>query len=370
MAGITTGVSRYLRSLYGAMAALPDVRCGYVLEGKVLAAPPQEAEPGPWMRRTARIWSLPDPAVFGLRCGHWLLYEAKLRRLLARERPDLHHETGFTPAAAKTVPQVFTLHDLSLITWAHTHPKERVWFFKTMFPRRLRYARMVITPSEFVRQEAVQQLGLEPERVVAVPEAPDPLFGPRTEQQIAETLERLQLPSEYILFVGTLEPRKNIDLLMRALPLTRTDVPVVLAGWEGWGEKPWRKLARKLGVENRLRVTGYVDNETLARLYAGAQALAYPSLYEGFGLPVLEAMACGAPVICARAGSLPEVAGDAAMLVDPSSPDELAGCIDTVLDDSTLRGRLRGAGAARAAEFTWDMAARRTLDIFRSAANA
>ncbi len=153
---------------------------------------------------------------------------------------------------------------------------------------------------------------------------------------------------------------------MEALARAKEKIPVILTGWYAWGDKQWMENIKGLGLTDRIHFTGYVDDETLARLYSGATAFVYPSRYEGFGLPVLEAMACGAPVICSNSSSLPETAGDAALLIDPGDMEELVSCIDRIVGDSRLRLEMREKGLLRAACFTWEKTARETFTLFES----
>jgi glycosyltransferase involved in cell wall biosynthesis len=179
------------------------------------------------------------------------------------------------------------------------------------------------------------------------------------------------LPERYILFVGTLEPRKNVQTLlqafahMRAEP-PRPDVSLVIAGGNGWGKENYLASVDALKLRDHVRFTGFVADDHLPDLYRGALLFVYPSLYEGFGLPVLEAMACGTPVITSDRTSLPEVAGDAALLVDPTRPEALAAAMSSVLSDSALHQALRAKGLARARAFTWDAVAQQTLALYRA----
>ncbi len=204
--------------------------------------------------------------------------------------------------------------------------------------------------------------------VSAVPLAPDPLFAPCAQALVAKTKKQYKLPGDFLLFVGSLEPRKNIDVLVEALLQLPADIPLVLTGWNGWGEKQWHDKIATTRLKNRVYVLGHVPDHDLSALYSGAAALVYPSLYEGFGLPIVEAMACGCPVICSNAASMPEVAGDAAMLIDPARADDLAGAITTVLEDDQIRQTLIRKGLARAASFSWAETARQTMTVFERVA--
>lgn len=364
--GLMTGISRYVRNLYLELERLPEVTVHYFEGHSCTTKMPAQARPGPWTKTTSLVWKLPDPAAFGFRAATWVSYELKVRRLIRQKRFSLYHETAFTPAAVRNVPQVFTIYDLSLQKFREMHPKERVWFSNFFLKCRLRYAAHVITISDFIRSEICEYLHLPPEKVTAIPMAPDPFFSPRGRKKSQRVVEALGLPRDYLLFVGTLEPRKNLSLLMRAAAACRSRIPIVLTGWEGWGRDAMLKARRDQGLRGRVLTTGYVDEESLACLYSNAQALVFPSLYEGFGLPILEAMACGCPVICSNTASLPEVAGDAALLINPRDVEEVADAIDRIVDDSTLRDDLIRKGYGRAACFSWKKTAEETLAVFRS----
>jgi len=366
--GLQTGIGRYVRSLYAALERDPHLsrRCQvYYFDGVTLdRRMPNPADPRRWAQATAAVWKLPDAVVTALRVVHWLRYEAALRRWWRRERFDLYHETAFCPAALPGAVMAFNIHDLSLWRWPHTHPRERVWFNRLVFPRRIGYATHIIAVSDYVRREVLELLGWPADRVSAILEAPAPVFWPRNRAQVDAVRRRFSLPEDYLLFVGSLEPRKNLSTLLKALRRCRVRAPLVLVGWDAWGDKGW--LQRALDNDGNLRVvcTGFVDDETVAALYSGARALVYPSLYEGFGLPIVEAMACGCPVICSNTSAMPEVAGEAACTVDPRNPQALAEAVDRVLLDRDYRESLSKKGRARAAQFSWRETARQTLELF------
>lgn len=369
LSGLVTGISRYLRSLYAAMEVMEGssgIGIDYFDGRRGRFRMPPMAEPVAWAKNTAALWKLPDPAVFALRCVHWLGYENNLRRLARKRQYDIYHETTFAPAALSAVPQVFSLCDLSLLRYPETHPRERVWFFEFFRRRRMRYVTHILTISQYIREEICDILGWPPSGVTAVPLAPADVFRPRAQEDAAAARKTLHLPEDYLLFVGSLEPRKNIGLVVEALRRCRSDIPLVLAGWEGWGDKSWLEAVRSKGLKEKIFIVGYVDDETLASLYTGATALVYPSLYEGFGLPIVEAMACGCPVICSNVSSMPEVAGGAARLIDPSDPDDLAAAIDEVAGSPAYRADLSQRGFVRAEAFSWARTARETLGVFQA----
>jgi glycosyltransferase involved in cell wall biosynthesis len=364
LTGLLTGISRYVRCLYSALQTGLDLSITYFTGSAQLSAMPQQAEPHAWSKGTEMIWRLPDAVVTGIRSVNQLNFERRLRRACHNKQYTIYHETAFFPAALSEVPIVYTLYDISLIKYRAEHPRERIWFFDLFFNRRLRYAAHILTISNFMRNELVETLKIPGDAVTAIPLAHDPNFYPRSRQDIVRMLSRKKWPKEYILFVGTLEPRKNLSLLIKALSRTENKIPLVLTGWRGWGDKQWLNDIKHLGLEKRVFFTDYVDEETLACLYSGASAFVYPSLYEGFGLPVLEAMACGCPVICSHAASLPEVAGDAALFINPADPDDLACKIDRVLQDTALRSVLIENGLQRAQCFSWQKTAAQTLELF------
>ena len=176
------------------------------------------------------------------------------------------------------------------------------------------------------------------------PLSPDPLFCPCSTDVVETIKTKYNLPESYLLFVGSLEPRKNIALLIDALQAVKTDIPLVLVGWHGWGYKGWLEKIKTTDLKSRIYVIGHVPDDDLKAIYSGAAALVYPSLYEGFGLPILEAMACGCPVICSNTASMPEVAGDAAILIDPGRVVELAAAIETIVYDSETKKLPCGTG--------------------------
>jgi len=368
LTGLQTGISRYVRCLYSQLQTFSDVSVAYFDGSKNLSAMPLPAESVSWAKKTEMVWQLPDVIVTGMRSLHWLNFERKLLKLCGKKTFNIYHETAFVPAAIKEVPVVYTMNDISLIKYCAEHPRERVWFYNLFFKRRLPYASHILTISEFMRNEIIETLGIHEDAITAVPLAPDLHFYPRDKSKTIKILEQNGWPQEYILFVGTLEPRKNISLLIKALSIMKIKIPLVLAGWKGWGAKEWCNDIIKLGLDKRIIVTDYVDDETIACLYSGASALIYPSIYEGFGLPVIEAMACGCPVICSHAASLPEVAGDAAVLIDPTDAEGLAHVLDTLLNDSSLKQSLIERGLQRSRLFTWGKTANQTLNVFEKTA--
>ena len=266
--------------------------------------------------------------------------------------------------------RVVTVHDLSILTNPHWHPAVRSRLMGWPLPRTVTRAHHVITDCEAVRIEVIERLGVRPERVSAVPLAPARDFRVQGPEVIDAVVRRYGIRTgDYILFAGALEPRKNLVRLLDAVQLLRansSDVPpLVLVGPSGWRNDDL--VARIRSAGSSLKLLGAVPRNDLVALMGGARVLAYPSLSEGFGLPVLEAMACGTPVVAARIAPIVEIAGDAAVLVDPHETEDLAEGLRTVLEDSRLRADLAKRGLAQAAKFSWERTAVQTLSAYAKA---
>jgi glycosyltransferase involved in cell wall biosynthesis len=237
-----------------------------------------------------------------------------------------------------------------------------------MTPPSLRRADRVITISEFVRQEVIRLCGVDPDRVTAIPLAADARFRPAEPEAVARFRRERELPARFILYMGTLQPRKNIETLVRAYVQLRQDghleQALVLAGGRGWQYESIFALVRQLGLESQVHFPGFVPDEEQALWYTAADIFAFPSLYEGFGLPPLEAMACGTPVVASTSSSLPEVVGDAGVLVEPTDVGGLATTLRHLLDDEGRRVRMRKAGLVRAASFSWRRMAEETVQVY------
>ena len=296
-----------------------------------------------------------------------------LRRLQARRafRASLVHGPNFfLPPDAET--GVITVHDLSVLRYPETHPTARVAEFERKLASSIIRAAHVITDTETVRQEVMAEFSLEPECVTAVPLGIDPSFAPRAANQVRELVNSLSLiPGSYGLSVATLEPRKRISELVRAwgsLPRPLRDrFPLVVAGSFGWRNEDLLIDIAKGQAQGWLRHLGFVDEEWLPALYAGAALFVYPSIYEGFGLPPLEAMASGTPVMVSNRSCLPEVCADAVCYIDPDDVEGMAAAIEGALSDQDWRGTARIAGLKRAASFTWERCVDETIAVYRSA---
>lgn len=293
---------------------------------------------------------------------------------LVLEQIDIFHglDQAGIPFFFKKGKCVVTFHDVIALVLPETFPLKYRLVFQVGFSAIRRQADMVIVPSESAREDVVRYLKVDQGRIVIIPYGCEERFRPVGDPERFEAVRRKYgLPERYVLFVGVLQPRKNVATLLRAFSLLVVeklgqDLKLVVAGESGWGLTEIRKMVGSLGLQDHVVFAGSIEDEDLPDLYRGAHLFVYPSLYEGFGLPILEAMACGIPVITSNISSMPEVAGDAAVLVDPRDPEGLASAMASVLTDEALREKLRQKGIARARGFSWDAVARKTLEVYTS----
>ena len=280
----------------------------------------------------------------------------------------LFHATEHLLLPLRGVPTVLTVHDLIFRHLPEHHKTLNRWYLNLTLPLYCLRATHIIAVSQQTRRDLITFYGLPPEKISVIHEAADRRFRPQSPENVASARERYRLPERYLLFVSTIEPRKNLTRLLQAFERVHaaglTDA-LVIVGKRGWLYGDFFAAVEKSPVRQVVIFPGFVPDADLPAVYAGAQALAFPSLYEGFGLPVLEAMACGAPVVCSNRSSLPEVAGDAALLVDPLDVDALAAALAQVLSDETLRREMRARGLTQAAQFSWERTARETLAVYQ-----
>ncbi|MCR4665895.1 MAG: glycosyltransferase family 4 protein [Desulfovibrio sp.] len=265
--------------------------------------------------------------------------------------------------------RILTIHDFSCFLHPEWHPKERVRYLETHFEKSTAQADHIITVSKAVKKEAVSEFSLDESRITAIPNGVDnAFFHPRPKAELEAILSPYGLPETFILFTGTIEPRKNIPTLIKAYlslpPKIRKSCPLVLAGAGGWNNRDILRLIRE--HKGAVRFLGYVPRRVLAALYAKARIFVYPSFYEGFGLPVLEAMACGCPTLTADGAALREAAGGAALHCDPCSADSVRDGMLRILNDPVLQSSLAERGLKRASEKTWELSTKRHLDLFAS----
>ena len=298
----------------------------------------------------------------------WLQSAVPLQ--LARLRPDAAFFPNYLAPIVPVpgIPYVLTVHDMAVFLYPETFTFKKRVLQRAALPLLVRQAAAILTPSLSTKRDLLRLIPTDERKVVVTPLAAPEDFELRPDAAtIARERAALNLPERYLLAVGTLEPRKNQVRLVRAFERVAQrypDVQLVVAGGKGWRDDEILAALGHTPVKDRIRSVGYVGPEALKVLYAEALALCYPSLYEGFGLPVAEAMAMGTAVLTSRGSSLDEVAAGAALAVDPLSVDELAAALDSLLGDPALRDELARRGLQRAAELSWKHTARATREVF------
>ena len=301
---------------------------------------------------------------------HW--WSVGLPRYIRRNQVELFHGTNYDVPLWRKCATVLTIHDLSLLLHPETHPRRSVNRSRRRLPAMVRTADAIITPTESVRRELCEHLNVAPEKVFAIPEAARDCFRPMDLAETEAVRHRFGVRDEFLLAVGTIEPRKNLAVLVSAFEEVlrvqpESSLQLVIAGGAGWLSGPLFEAIKRSPVRERILLTDYLQDDDLRALYASCRAFIYPSIYEGFGLPPLEAMACGAPVIVSRIPALTETTGDAAWHFDPEDASELADKIIRLLGDENARRNLSLAGRRRAAEFSWAKTAQLTWDVYREA---
>lgn len=358
------GIGRYVRELIRALAAQDD-RTPYRLFVAGAGRSTLPPAPGPnfaWKPTRvsplwfARLWHrarLPVPVEF------------------FTGRVALFHATDFTlPPVLPGTPTLLTVHDLSFVRAPETATPVLKAYLDRVVPRSVRRATHVLADSQATKDDLIALYGTPPEKISVLLSGVNPGFRPVTDPAaLAAVRARYGIPPgvRYVFSIGTVQPRKNYARLIAALAALGdacADVQLVIAGGRGWLEGPIYRAVEEHGLAARVHFIGFARDEDLPALYSGAACLAYPTLYEGFGFPVLEAMACGIPVVTSNISSLPEVAGDAALLVDPYDTAALAGALRRLLTDEALRADLGTRGLRQAAAFTWERAAAQLREVY------
>ena len=297
---------------------------------------------------------------------------------------DLFHATEHLLPRLKGPRTVLTVHDLIFLLFPEYHLPLNRWFLNRFMPLFIRRADAIIAISQCTKDDLIRHYGVPSEKVTVIYEGVDSRFHPVTDPDVLGRVRaRYGLPEHYILYVGTIEPRKNLTALLEAFVALRKQASnrqpatsnqrleagswkLVIAGKRGWLYEGFFRRLRELGLEGEVILLGFVPDEDLPALYSAAELFVFPSLYEGFGLPVLEAMACGTPVIASNASSLPEVVGEAGILIDPHDVGGLVKAMGRVLMDGGKRREMREKGLQQAARFSWERTAAMTLGVYRS----
>ncbi|MBI2414140.1 MAG: glycosyltransferase family 4 protein [Deltaproteobacteria bacterium] len=292
---------------------------------------------------------------------------------LKGKKVDVFHSPTFhIPFVSGRFKKVVTIHDLVSFRTPQTQPRRFTLYSRFMIRFAVGSADAIIVPSKTVKSELTGLLNVSPEILHVIPEAPRGMFRPVDKAACESVGRKYGLSDKFILTVGSIEPRKNIPSLIRAYSEMRkkglTSRKLVICGSKGWMNEYERvmSLIGTLGIGDDIIFTGYVPDEDLPAVYTLADLFVYPSLYEGFGLPPLEAMACGCPVIASNCSAIPEIVREAGVLVDPLDIDGISEAMQRVLGDDALKGRLRAAGFARAREFSWERTAKETLKTYRA----
>jgi glycosyltransferase involved in cell wall biosynthesis len=353
------GVGNYIRNLVWALSRL-DRENEYLL----FASPENEKH----------LYDLPDNFHIELapnRPALRILWEQTvLPWRVRRKRVELYHGPAFAVPLVSSCARVITVHDMTVHISPQRHSLHTWLYLRTMIPAMLSASDQIIADSESAKQDILRLGRVKDSKVSVIYLGVETRFQPiHNEEQLARIRQKYALPRDFILFVGMIEPRKNltglVDAYCAASVHDRCDL--VLAGSLGWGYGELLQKIRSSSLRDHIRMPGYVDDADLPALYSAAVAFAYPSLYEGFGLPVLEAMACGTPVITSDVSSLPEVTGSTAILVKPDDLPALTQALQVVVNDRNCSDRLSRLGRTRAALFSWDRTAAQTLSVYRLA---
>lgn len=373
-----TGIGRYALELARGLPqhpAMGQVRY-FTLGGWVPLQPLLDAESGEGRFHAATLPRLRSRLAsnrLAVRAYHLLIPQLQRWQLRDHTNSIYHSPNYFLPPFSGHT--VATVHDLSHHLYPQFHPAARIDYMRRALPDSLRRADHIVTDAESVRRELVEHFNYPAERITAIPLGANPAFRPRCRKEILSALNQFRLqPQAYSLYVGTIEPRKNLDRLLTAyerLPESlRLRYPLVMAGGSGWCSEHTHEHMRSAASAGWLIYLRYVAQADLPLLYAGARVFVYPSLYEGFGLPVLEAMASGTPVITSNCSSLPEVVGTAGLQIQPEDIPALTATLVRALQDDDWCAKASVAGLKRAAQFSWERCVQQTVQVYEHITDA
>jgi glycosyltransferase involved in cell wall biosynthesis len=353
------GLGRYAESLARALleAAPGRVRLFYNQDSEVRPLEGLEQVPTRRIRMGYKPW----------RMAVWLAHRVGLGFDRLVPDAELFHSTEHLLMPLRTVPAVLTVHDLIYKLFPQHHKRLNYWYLNAAMPLYCQRANAIIVISKSTRRDLVQHYGVDPSKVHVVYEAAAPSFQRMPAEKAAALVRPLGLPERYALHVGTIEPRKNLTRLVEALEMLRLRgivIPLVVVGGKGWLYEGFFARLEQLEMRRYVHFAGYVTDTQLPALYAAATMTVMPSVYEGFGLPVVESMASGTPVVCSDASSLPELGGGAARYHDPLDTEAMARALAVVWQDAELRAEMRRQGVAQAATFSWQRAAQETLAVY------
>ncbi len=358
------GLGRYAASLTAALAPRMggDLALFYNAEQGIFPVPELAGLPAQtvsWSYKPWRMMVWAGQVAPGLMGG-------MSRRLLSDA--TLFHGLEHLLVPAGNVPTVLTVHDLIFERLPNHHKALNRWYLRGSMPLFCRRATHIIAVSEYTRGDLIELYGVAPEKITVIPEAADARFRPQPRERIEYARKKYDLPARYLLCVGTIEPRKNLGRLLEAwepLYLAGEAPPLVIVGRRGWLYEDFFAALERSPARDGVIFPGWVVDEDLPAVYAAADLCLVPSIYEGFGLPVLEAMAAGAPVACSNGTAIAEIADDAALLFDPYDVEAIRAALRMALSDAALRADLRQRGYRRAAQFSWERAADETLVVYR-----
>ncbi|WP_413528586.1 glycosyltransferase family 4 protein [Rahnella inusitata] len=361
-----TGIGRYAYELANCLSVSPEISELLFLHGRKISRHIPEAKGSNFTSQGLRQMVQRSKLASKL----YGVSAPLLKSFALKKYPDaIYHSPNFY-LPPKTGPSVATFHDLSVFTWAQCHPAGRVRFMQKEIILSMKRADILITDSDFTRHEVIEYFNLPTNKVFSAKLASSGEFYPRDSESIASVVTKLGLqPGKYCLFTGSIEPRKNIETLLSAyerLPhVIRQAFPLVISGFKGWRSELLHTRFEKAEREGWLRYLGYTKSTELPYLFAGAASFLFPSLYEGFGLPVLEAMASGVPVVCSNSSSLPEVVGDSALTCAALDVETLTLLIQKSIEDNTWRELAIQKGLIQAKTFSWQRCAAETIHAYK-----